>query len=229
MLKRLNRLGRELGRETRAALRQGHLIATAGRPATERGPRHVVFVHGFMAHGRVFAPLRAHIERETGHTTSEVSYGPLERFEVVAERVARELDEAARHGPIAAVGHSLGGLLLRWSVQVLGAGPSVERLITLATPHRGTAAAKVGIVPLAKAIAPGSPILNELDRTTERAAHIATTALVAGADRMILPPASAALPGAEVHWLDGVGHNEMLFHPEVFAKVVGALQRPRRG
>ncbi len=229
MLKRLNRLGRELGRETHAALRQGHLIATARRTESPPGPRHAVFVHGFMAHGRVFAPLRAHVERETGRTTSEVSYGPLERFEAVADRVARALDDAARHGPVAAIGHSLGGLLLRWSIQVLDRGPSVERLITLATPHAGTEAAKVGIVPLARAIAPGSPILSELDRTTERAAHVATTALVAGADRMILPPASAALPGAEVHWLDGVGHNEMLFHPEVFAKVVAALRRQRQG
>lgn len=227
MLKRLHRLGKELRRETGAALKQGHLIATARRPKGAPSPQHAVFVHGFMAHGRVFAPLREHVERETGHTTSEVSYGPLERFEAVAERVARALEEAAAHGPVTAVGHSLGGLLLRWAIQELHAAPHVDRLITLASPHAGTDAAKVGILPLAKAIAPGSPVVTQLERSRERAAHIEKVALVAERDRMIRPPASAALPDAEVHWLEGVGHNEMLFHPEVFAKVTEALKRKR--
>lgn len=224
MLRRLHRLGSELRRETGAALRQGQLIASRKRPSAEPQPGHVVFVHGFMAHGQVFEPLREHVEEQTGRTTSEVSYLPLEQFDAVADRVALALLKAARHGPVAAVGHSLGGLLLRWAIQELGAAPHVDRLITLASPHAGTDAAKVGVIPLAKAIAPGSPVIAQLDKSRERAEHIPTLALVAGRDRMIRPPASAALPGAEVHWLD-VGHNEMLFHPEVFAKVSGALKR----
>lgn len=227
MLKHLHRIGKEIRRETGAALKQGHLIATARRPKSPPSPRHAVFVHGFMAHGRVFAPLREHVEQQTGHTTSEVSYHPLERFEVVAERVARALEEGATHGPVTAVGHSLGGLLLRWAIQELGAAAHVEQLITLATPHAGTDAAKVGIVPLAKAIAPGSAVLSQLEASRDRAAHIEKVALVAERDRMIVPPASAALPGAEVHWLEGVGHNEMLFHPDVFAKVTETLKRKR--
>lgn len=189
-------------------------------------PDHALFVHGFMAHGAVFSPLREHVERVTGRSTSEVSYGPLERFEVVAERVATAIRAMPTDRPIAVVGHSLGGLLLRWAIQELDVGHRVDRLVTLATPHAGTSAANIGILPLANALRPGSAILARLDATKARASHVRHVALVAERDRMIRPPASAAMPGAEVHWLEGLGHNEMLFHPEVFAHVVSVLGAP---
>jgi pimeloyl-ACP methyl ester carboxylesterase len=226
---RLRSLGQDLRRETGAALRQGQLIVlgTAGvtgkRRAVSAAPEHALFVHGFMAHGAVFSPLREHVERHTGRSTSEVSYGPLERFERVAERVARAIQDAGPERPIAVVGHSLGGLLLRWAIQELDGAARVDRMVSLATPHFGTEAARIGVGPLVTALRPGSDVLLRLERTRNRAAHIRHVALVAARDRMIRPVASAALPGAEVHWLEGLGHNEMLFHPEVFSRVADVL------
>ncbi len=225
-LRRLRSLGHELRRETGAALRQGQLIALGPRRAARSSAEHALFVHGFMAHGSVFAPLREHVEAATGRTTSEVSYGPLERFETVAERVADAIRALPSDRPIAVVGHSLGGLLLRWSIQELDAGHRIDRLVTLATPHAGTNAARIGILPLANALRPGSEVLARLEASRGRAAHIRHVALVGERDRMIRPPASAALPGAEVHWLEGLGHNEMLFPPAVFAKVAEVLSEP---
>jgi triacylglycerol lipase len=189
---------------------------------------HALFVHGFMAHGAVFGPLREHVEKTTGRGTSEVSYTPLERFEVVAERVARAIEAVPGSTPIAAVGHSLGGLLLRWAIQELGVGHRVDRLVTLATPHAGTHAARIGVVPLAAALRPGSPVLVRLEGGKHRAAHIRHVALVAERDRMIRPVASAAMPGAEVHWMPELGHNEMLFDRAVWERVAGVLAEPQR-
>ncbi len=203
------------------------MLGTAGvtgkRRALPLAPEHALFVHGFMAHGAVFAPLREHVEKSTGRSTSEISYGPLERFERVAERVARAIDDAGAERPIAVVGHSLGGLLLRWAIQELGGSARVDRMITLATPHFGTNAARIGVGPLVTALRPGSDVLLRLEQGRTRAAHVRHVALVAERDRMIRPVASAALPGAEVHWLAGLGHNEMLFHPDVFTKVTEVL------
>ena len=51
------------------------------------------------------------------------------------------------------------------------------------------------------------------------------TALVAAADLMVTPPASAAaLEDADVRWFDGLGHNCMLFDPAVHEAVVEALR-----
>jgi triacylglycerol esterase/lipase EstA (alpha/beta hydrolase family) len=118
------------------------------------------------------------------------------------------------------VGHSLGGLVARWIVQeVADVGSHVDRLITLASPHAGTTAARIPAGPLVSAIRPRSEVLYRLRTSTAALERVHRVAVVAARDRMITPPSSAAaLPGAEVLWLD-VGHNEILFDPGAIAIV----------
>lgn len=218
----------ELRREAWAIARQGQLMAGGSRAVDAIRERHVVFVHGFMAHGRVFGPMREHLVRECDIDAVEVSYGPLERFELIAERVGAAI-EAAPPGPVVLVGHSLGGLLSRWALQELGGDRRVERLVTLASPHAGTLAARVPFGPLTRAIRPGSDILRRLDAGAHRVAHVPHVAVVAARDRMILPPSSAAaVPRARVTWIDDLGHNEVLFDPRVFDLVTDAIGRRAR-
>jgi pimeloyl-ACP methyl ester carboxylesterase len=218
-MRSLAKHGVDLGRELRAVVRQGHLIARAAPPVEGIGASHgtgdrlVVFVHGFMARGPVFGPMRSEVAQAASVETLDVSYGPLERFEAVCERVRALVVERADGRPVTLVGHSLGGLVSRWVVQELGVG-AVDRLVTLASPHAGTRTARLFAGPLIDAIRPGSPVLQRLDASREALGAVRSTAVVAGRDRMVTPPASAAdLPGAEVVWLDHLGHNEILFDP----------------
>jgi hypothetical protein len=95
----------------------------------------------------------------------------------------------------------------------------VDRLITLASPHEGTTAARIPAGPLVSAIRPRSAVLETLRKSTRALDRVRCVAVVASRDRMITPPSSAAaLPGAEVLWLD-VGHNEILFDPGAIAIV----------
>lgn len=237
-------VARGLGREVRALARQGELIARArvsqsatylrAEPAPERssavgaGEGALVLVHGFMAAGPVFGPMQEHLAGRFARTHGEFTYGPLERFEDVARRLAAtiaEVDaEIGPDAPLRLVGHSLGGLVCRWYLQELGGAARVDRLVTLATPHAGTRAARFGVGDLALALRPGSEILSRLREGRARASGVAHHAIVAGADRMVTPPSSAAeLEDAEVHWIDGLGHNEALFDPRVFELVARAL------
>ncbi len=223
-----------LQREGAAVMEQALLVARsvarprrAAAPVAERREGTVLFVHGFLAAGPVFDPMRAHVERALGVATADFSYGPTARFEDVAARFARLADRHAADGPLDLVGHSLGGLIARWYVQELGGARHVRRLVTLATPHAGTEAARIAPVALAKALCPGSPVVARLGATREAARRVVHTAIVAGADRMVTPPSSAsALDDAEVHWFDALGHNELLFDRGVYARVVAALARP---
>jgi triacylglycerol lipase len=219
-----------IGRELLAIARQGRLIAGARRRAAHdlvepSGDRAVLFVHGYMAAGPVFGPMREHLERSiAGTATFDLGYGPLEPFDHAAARVARAIDRLARDRPVDLVCHSLGGILARWAIQELGAADGVGRLVTLATPHAGTRTASMMIGSLAAAIRPRSAVIERLRQGRARAAAVGHTAIVAGADRMITPPASAAaIDDATVHWLDDVGHNEILFAPEAHALVASAL------
>lgn len=213
--------------EIRALAVQGRLMLHGLRRAPcalGECERVVVFVHGFMAAGPVFDPMREHVERETELPTVDFTYGPHVSFERIVERFASHVDRVVPRGArVSLVGHSLGGIVARWWVQEQGGADRADRVITLATPHAGTENARRWPGSIAAALRPESPVLTRLARGRGRVA-IPHVAIVAGADRTCTPPASAAsLPGAAVHWLDDVGHNEMLYDRRVLDIVTGAL------
>ncbi|UJR80276.1 esterase/lipase family protein [Sandaracinus amylolyticus] len=226
-------LFRQLGREVRAVARQGQLIAAARNRATPSipGERVVVFVHGFMAAGPVFDPMRAFVEQRAPVGTVDITYGPLERFDRAVDRLASIVDRVAEGRRVDIVGHSLGGIVARWYLQERGGAAHVDRLVTLASPHAGTRAARVAMGPLVagsllEAIRPDSRVIRTLRDGRARASRVIHTAVVAGLDRMVTPPESAAsIEDATIHWLHDVGHNEMLFEPRAFAHVHDGLTR----
>jgi pimeloyl-ACP methyl ester carboxylesterase len=211
--------------EARAIARQGLLLTRAvlRREAPAAGPRVAVFIHGFMAGPAVFDPMRAHVERATSLPTIAFGYPPVGRFEAIAKRLSEFIDRTApADAALVLVGHSLGGLLARWYLQELAGHRRVERLVMLATPHAGTQSAL--LAPRAFALHPGSAIIRRLSARREAHAGIPHVSIVAGRDRLCIPPSSAAgLPGATVVWIDDLGHNEMLFDPRVLAAVVDAF------
>jgi triacylglycerol esterase/lipase EstA (alpha/beta hydrolase family) len=220
-----------LGREIGAVVRQGRLMAFPKRsqpPAS--ADRMVLFVHGFMAGGPVFDPMRAHVESVVAVETVGLTYGPLESFEHIAGRIAALAKLSAHGRPVTIVGHSLGGLLARWYLQELGGaidqGGAVDRLITIASPHAGTDKARFAPGSLGAALRPGSAIVERLRAGRDRAKNVVHVAVVAGRDQMITPPESAgAIEDAEVHRFDDLGHNAALFDRRVVdliaRKVVG--------
>ena len=221
---------RILGREASAWAQQGKLIFLGNkREAHEpKGGRVVAFVHGWGAAGAVFEPLRRHVEHALGVTTIDFTYRSTWSFPEVTERLASVLDRLGDDGAeLDLIGHSLGGLVMRWYVQEMQGAANVRRIVTLATPHAGTASARIAPGPLRSVLLPGSAVVHRLAAGRDRAAGIDHTALVAGADLMVTPPASAAaLRDAQVIWFDDLGHNAMLFAPEVHDAVVQALSRP---
>jgi len=215
-------------RELSALARQGRLIARGlvrGRssPASDRV---AVFVHGYLAAGPVFDPMRDMVERETGLVTLDFTYGPFGRFESVVDRFVAHVE---RHVPeeasISLVGHSLGGIIARAYLHERPGGVRVDRVLTIATPHAGTSAVRYIPGGPAAALRPESPVLSRLAARHEERRDIPHIAVIAGADRLCSPPESAGeLSGAEVHRFDGVGHNEILFDPRVHDLVTRHLR-----
>ncbi len=214
-------------REARALAVQGRLILRGLRRPTPRlveAERVVVFVHGFMAAGPVFDPMREHVEERTELPTVDFTYGPLATFEQIVTSFAAHVDRVVPPGArVSLVGHSLGGVVARWFLQEQGGHERVDRIVTMATPHAGTASARFAPGSIAAALRPGSPIIARLAAGCS-ALPVPHVAIVAGADRMCMPPDSAACPGAEVHWIDDLGHNEMLFDRRVHDIVARTLE-----
>ncbi len=209
----------ERRRELAALARQGSLIARGllRRPKAIEAERVAVFVHGYLAAGPVFDPLRERVERELGVVTLDFTYGPLGRFEAVLERFVAHVDaHVPKDAKISLVGHSLGGIVARAFVHETPFGDRVDRVLTIATPHAGTTAVRHLPAGPATVLRPGGAVLRRLDARHAERPDLRHVAIVAGADRLCNPPESAgALAGAEVHRVEGVGHNEILFHPRV--------------
>jgi len=98
----------------------------------------VLLVHGMGRTPLSLFRLARHLRR-AGHRPRVVGYvTAVERFPTIRDRVRRRLELAAHSGrPYAAIGHSLGGLLLR---AALGGWPAAlplpRHVIMLGTPNR---------------------------------------------------------------------------------------------
>ncbi len=213
-------------REATAVALQGALIARRLIPRRLRRPPGpgvearglVVFVHGLLAAGPVFDPLRRRVARELGLATLDITYGPHRHLESVAAELQARIEEVAEpHQPVDLVGHSLGGLIARWYLQQLGGRG--RRLVTIATPHAGTPVARWVPGPMGRALRPGSPWLRRLGDSVD----IPHLVVVADGDRLVPPQSAAAVRDARIERFPGLGHNEVLYDPRVQQTVVEAL------
>ncbi len=214
-------------REVMAFARQGVLIAKPREAYQQHAPSEAltVFVHGYFAGGGVFEPMSRWLA-SVGAATRQLhfAYGLVGSVCGLAERMARRIEAVHPSGPVHFVGHSLGGVIGRYYVQMMGG--RVDRMVCLATPHRGTLRASPWkAIPLAREIAPGSETLTSLAATRGRLRGVRLCSVVAGDDAMILPSDSAALEDHEVVRLEGVGHQSLLFDRGAWDHVARVLAR----
>lgn len=186
-----------------------HGVAAAETP--------ILLVHGIVDNHSIFTLLQRALRRRGFATVSSYDYGLLTRDIPAAAVLLGEAVEklAANTGyeRVHVIGHSLGGLIARYYVQRLGGDARVHTLVTLATPHAGTEAARpLRRLPLIGQLTPGSPVLTEL---AEPAPGCRTRflAFASDIDHLVWPSRNARLdhPDLQVRnvAVRGVGHLSM--------------------
>lgn len=212
--------------ELLAWVAQGALAPWASRvmqpPRAVAAGRVTYLLHGAWAPPSVFWPMRRYLEDKVEGEIVIWGYGGALDVADKARRFARFVQRHHPEGRVDLVGHSLGGLIARYWAQELGGAPRVDRLVTLATPHRGTRSAR--FVPLARELRPGSELLQRLDASAGALAHVRITTVAARGDFLVLPTHHALLDEGDAHHLDEVGHNGLLFSPRVFGIVADCLR-----
>lgn len=183
------------------------------------GP-HVVLLHGLYATAGVFAPLRARLHLELAASTHSFSYVPGPGVEALTRRLAELLGRIDGQGPIHLVGHSLGGLVMRNYVLSEDRDPRVVQTISLASPYLGSR--RSWLVPgrAGADITAQSELLRRLrSRDVPGIRHLS---ILAGQDAMVIP---GGIPSfGEVVTMPAVGHNGVLFHPQVHEQVVERIR-----
>jgi triacylglycerol lipase len=187
-------------------------------PQARPGDDVVVFVHGLFQTAGVLRPVRQRIALETRAETASFSYATGPGVVRIAERLAELMRDLPRDIRIHLVGHSVGGLVVRWYVQELGRDERVVQTISLGTPFSGTTHARYFPTQVGRDIVPNSRLLSRLAagaRAGERVPHLSITATH---DSVV--PSGAVLAAGDTLRIHDCGHNGLIYHGAVAREIV---------
>ncbi len=193
----------------------------------------LVLVHGLWDTPALFNSLRRAIgdQREVfiPHLPHGLGVVPLE---VLAADLGQGIEERFGSDQLLDVmGFSMGGVISRSWIQLLGGNQRVRRFTSVASPQQGTWAAQPWPGRLLASVGDmkvGSDLLRRLNSDPDALAGIDCCSLYCMADVMVVPGWSAVLPVGRREVLRPLNlqHNELMANPASVAQVAKELLRP---
>lgn len=200
--------------------------------------RPVLLIHGVLCNAAVWRTVVRRLE--------EAGFGPVRTLDLeplwadIEDHAARVVHDIAamrrEYGgrPVAIVAHSLGGLVARAALRMMETRPAsgavpptgsqvVSCLVTIATPHHGTAIAALLPSKPMRQMSPRSPWLRALNANARRTAAAPITSIYSLDDVLVVPASSARLEGACNVELRGIGHLGLLTSQQTSETAVRAL------
>lgn len=205
---------------------------TCGRPCGDmRHDTPVLLVHGFGHNRSAWMVLERHLRKAGFTSVHTFNYNPLVHdVPQIAARLAERvqlLKSVTGAERVHLVGHSLGGVVIRWFVQELGGADVVDTAVTVASPHQGTLAAlSVAAAPFgrtAKQLLPGSDVMHKL-ASSPLPAQVRWVAYYSNLDLLIQPGSSGKLDGAVNILVKDHGHLSILLSLKVARSIAEQLE-----
>ena len=189
----------------------------------------LVLVHGLWDHPAVFNRLRAYLapadfEIFCPHLPHRLGDTPLI---ALAEQLEQQLE--LRYGaeqPLNVLGFSMGGLVLRCWLQLLGGNQRTKRFVSIGSPHQGTITALPcprWLLPGIADMKPGSPLLNSLNANLHCLDGVECHSFYCLLDAMVMPYWSAALAVGSVQRLPVWNHRQLISSAGALAPVAALL------
>ena len=197
----------------------------------------ILLVHGIVDNHSIFSPLERALRRRGFTDLSSFDYGLLtsdvrataDDLAVAIEKLVAESGYEKVH----VIGHSLGGLITRYYVQRMGGHQRVHTVVTLGTPHQGTALARAGsVLPLVRQLRPDSDLIAELD---EPAPDCDTrfVAFYSDLDQLIVPSRNARIEHPDLRVRNvavrGIGHMSLTNDGGIAFQIAAALAHSTTG
>lgn len=189
----------------------------------------VVLIHGYVCNRGYWTRLSGMLAR-AGIAHDAVDLEPIgasiDDFVPQVEQAIAQL--CARTGSAQAiiVAHSMGGLVARAWLRRHGAA-RVAKIITIGTPHHGTALAKLAAGRNARQMSrpDGQPHawLAELAASETPATRALITSIYSQHDNIVAPQASAHLPGARNIAFGGIGHVALASEARVLRRLLAEI------
>lgn len=186
----------------------------------------ILLLHGLWNNAGVWHPFVQAFRRRGFRRLFSYTYGPpwsgIEQF---ADAVAVEIEAICARcaaDRIVVVAHSMGGLVARAYLRRYGAD-RVDRLITLATPHRGSALAHLAFGVCGQQLRPESDWIRAWESLPPIAVPCAS--IYSEHDNLVSPQSSPELPGARWIAVRGLGHNAFHYSRAVLHLVLTEVGR----
>jgi pimeloyl-ACP methyl ester carboxylesterase len=186
----------------------------------------VVLVHGALATAGAWRPLRTRIENETGARTASFTYGPSSGVVEIARALGKLVAGLPDGVTVHLVGHSLGGLAVRWFVQEMPADARVVQTVSVAAPFEGARGARLFPGRAGRDMRRGSAVL---ERLADSAAGSALPHLSIFGTTDTAVSGDTHFPVGERLVLPYAGHNALLFHDGVGSAIVERIRAIRAG
>lgn len=190
----------------------------------------IVLVHGMVDNRSIFTVLRRSLRRRGFHRVLAINYSPLTSdVRIAADNLAERVESVCEENGferIHLIGHSMGGLVARYYVQRLAGDDRVQTLVTLGTPHGGTASAYLIPHRLGRQLRPDSDLVAEL---AEPAPGCRTRFLAVWSDldQLIVPKRAARVDHPDLDarnvLVRGVGHMSLPIHRRTVHEISTAL------
>jgi len=202
------------------------------QPRAQQRGLPVLLVHGYLCNSGYWHALsRALAQARISHAAIDLEplgasiddYAP--QVQAAVERLCAETGSAQ----VIIVGHSMGGLVARAWLRRYGADAArrVARVITLGTPHAGSALAGMAPGRNGAQMRYGSDWLRELAAFEANLQRDLFTSIYSVHDNMVAPQNSSHYPGARNVVFGAIGHVALGRAPEIIAAVLDeAAQMP---
>jgi pimeloyl-ACP methyl ester carboxylesterase len=202
----------------RADFPERPLIRDPARPA-------VLLVHGYMCNRGTWRRwLMDGIPAQWNVATVNLEplFGPVERYAEGIHAAVERLRAATGAERVTLVCHSMGGLAARSYLRQHG-HHSVQRVVTIGTPHHGTIFARFGSGGNARQMRNACEFVLALARDPEPVEFVC---FASHHDNLIVPRDNQVLECAEAVWFEKIGHLAMTGSQRVLRQLVEVVERP---
>jgi len=210
------------------------LIGTDGAKGTATSSvakSRVLLVHGIADSAASMRVLQKRLARD-GRESLAISLTPGDGS-VSLETLALQLRDYVRDhfSPserFDLLGSSMGGLICRYYVQLLGGYRRIDRLIIISSPNHGTLLAFLNSRIGCKQMRPGSAFLQKLNHDCSALRDLHVFSFWTPLDLVILPAKSSRMPFGVNREVPVLAHPLMILQRKPLDEIAKALSRPIR-